>query len=142
MDLSFTLIIGSVLAVLGVPWAVGGRRDRARFGVKLSTLPQTDGQVTRIRVEKGCDSGDGLNTTQEFEIRIIEYSVGKARYKIETHKTLKVGDKVRILYNPAQPSDATLAELPNPYAEATGWVMSAVGIALVVLALNGYLVLD
>ncbi len=142
MGLSFTLIIGIALAVLGIPWAVGGRRDRARFRVKLATMPQTDGVVTDIRIEEGSSSGDGLNTTQVFKVRIIEYGVGNARFKIETQKMLNVGDKVRILYNPAQPTEAMLAALPNPYTEATGWAMSAIGIALIVLAANGHLVLD
>jgi len=142
VEFSLTLLVGAGGTLLGVPWIIGALRDSARFPQKFAAMKQVEGVVTRMRKEEYSASGDGLNATEYSETPMVEYEVNKVRYIIPIRRQAKLGDKFVVAYNPAMPSDATLVEDNSRHAFAAGCVITAVGVALVVLALLGHPVLD
>jgi hypothetical protein len=142
MEVSFTLLVGIGLMTLGVPWIWSAHRAQNEFVRQMGRRKLVEGVVTRQRLVETYNHMSDLSQHDTHEVPMVEYTVNNIRYITPVRKSLEIGDKALIAYDPAVPSDGMLAESYAHYPIYSGAVILAVGAALIALALTGSLVLD
>lgn len=111
MTITFNEIIGLLIAAIFVIWAFGRRNHRLKL---LQTGVAADGKVINIEQVTSNDP-DGVN----YRYRpVIEFPISKTETVTKTPEIstypcpYKVGDKIKVIYDPANIDDFTLNDGP------------------------------
>lgn len=140
MTVDYTsFVFGLVLCALGVWEAVVARRKRRRDQQWLDAAVTTEGVIWRT-VERKDYSGpsDSFDNIQVSDVRMVRFRTPDGQeYECDAPPSSgNVGDKIAVIYNPAQPSDARVPNR-NAYRGGCGYILFALGLFLAYRAFSG-----
>ena len=130
-------IIEAVVALAGVAGILFGIRKRREMKQRLSTGEHADGEVVDVEFER-----DPADPAYGYYYPIVSYKTMTGapvlkKYTINTYKgEYKIGDKVKVVYDPADPEKFLI---DNGSASQVGPVFIWMGAAFLIVAVIFYL---